>query len=380
MRWEFYIDESGNAGDINPKMIDEKLKIEQPIFVIAGFGYPSDIKENINDFIKSIKKKYNIPDDELKAKSLYRSKSDAIADIVKYFYDKELPVFIEVIDKHYFIACKIVDLIFLNMRKRGMHPLRVYHLSRSVSDFICHEFDEALLAEFAQLCIERKPDMLRQWFAKALSFLKRHKSSNAEWLWFILKEVDESYEARAQIQEDAHERYLPEADRSQRGEIIALLPHIPSIVSVLQRIVRFVTDKGATDYRIVHDEQEQFKNILLENIKYLQEPAIRKAMTEFLSVDDIPIRRSLTIPDNLTVEFGNSIDELGIQIADMLAGTLMRIWSEFVIGKVEKGSGYFGILRDYLIPYESLHPSFGICFVVPQYDLDFFYKTLSEKR
>ncbi|KJS15390.1 MAG: hypothetical protein VR69_13635 [Peptococcaceae bacterium BRH_c4b] len=367
------------AGDISPKFIDEKLKIEQPVFVVAGIGYPSDRKDELDDHIQHIRGKYKVPEGELKAKSLYRSNPDVFADIVKYFRRNRLPIFIEINDKRYFIACKIVELIFRDVREEGLHPQYIYDLSRGASDFICHEIDDNLLFEFAQVSIKRSPDMLRKWFTRILRFLARHKSKEAELLWAVLKGITESYEAEAQSHKNAHERYLPDPDRNQRGEIIALLPHIPAVVSILQRILKFSNDKGLTDLRIVHDEQSKFESILLDNINSMRDPDIIRNMALF-AVNEIAKRRSLTIPDNTILEFDESSDQLGIQIADLLSGTLMRIWSEFTTGNIRKGSRYIPLLSDVLIPYESMHPALGINFVVPQYEFDSFQNILRNIR
>lgn len=375
MQWEFYLDESGNAGDINPKVFNGKLKIEQPVFAIAGIGYPSDCKGELDYYVQYIRRKYNVPNSELKAKSLYRSNPDVFVDIVSFLKQNRFPVFVELNDKRYFIACKIIELIFKNAREIGTHPQVIYDLTRYYSDFICKELDDNLLAEFAQVSIKRSPHMLNQWLDKILCFLGKHDSIEADILYGNLKSVAKSYKDDAQQIPIAHEQYLPEPDKNQRGEIIALLPHIPALISVLQRIIKFTTDIGVTDLRIIHDEQRQFEHILLESINTMQDPEIKK-MIALCAVDEITATRSLTIPDDIKVDFGVSRDEIGIQIADLLAGTLMRIWRELLTENVSAGSKYANILKNDLIPFELIHPSFGINFVVPNYDLNSFLKCI----
>ena len=107
----------------------------------------------------------------------------------------------------------------------------------------------------------------------------------------------------------------------------------------------------------------------------MRDPEIKKMMA-LIAVDEITTTRSLTIPDDTKVHFGVSGDEIGIQIADLLAGTLMRTWSEFLANNSCLGRKYCKILMDDLIPFQRIHPSFGINFVVPQYDLDSFLKSI----
>jgi len=213
--------------------------------------------------------------------------------------------------------------------------------------------------------------MLNHWLEKVLVFLEKH-SIEADILYGNLKSVAKSYKDEARRDAMAHERFLPDPDRNQRGEIIALLPHIPAVISVLQRIIKFTTDARVTDLRIVHDEQRQFEHILRENINIMRDPVIKRLMA-LVVVDEVTATRSLTIPDDTKVHFGVSGDEIGIQIADyLLAGTLMRTWSGFLTNNSCLGSRYSKILTEDLIPYQRIHPSFGINFVVPQYDLDSF--------
>lgn len=372
MKWEFHIDESGNAGDINPKIIDGKVRIEQPVFVLAAMGYPSNLRSDLEDYVKHVKSKYDVSNGELKAKLLYRSKPEVLIDIISYLRRNGLPIFIEINDKRYFIACKITDIIFRNARKE-VDPQIVFDMSRLASDFICHEIDDALLYEFAQVSIARRPEPLRQWFDKMLNCLKQCTSIEGEMLYRNLKSVFIRYENESRSNETAYEQYLPDPDKNHRGEIVALLPHIPAIVSILQRIIKFTTDKEIADIRIVHDEQRQFESILLDNIKAMQDPELKNALALF-NVKEIKKRRGLIIPENIRLEFGVSTDNMGIQIADLFSGTLMRMWSEYITGGIKRGNRFINVLREDLIPLESIHPSLGINFVVPNYDLDSFQK------
>ena len=76
--WIFFIDESGNAGDIVPIFSDGEYRIEQPIFSLACIGFPKSQVETVTKIISELKSSHRIGSSELKAKSLYTSRSEFI--------------------------------------------------------------------------------------------------------------------------------------------------------------------------------------------------------------------------------------------------------------------------------------------------------------
>ena len=71
MKFIFYIDESGNTGDIafqeNGKGIEE-----QPFFALAGIGLPENKNHHLDLLLTELKKKYRVQARDLKATNVFQ--------------------------------------------------------------------------------------------------------------------------------------------------------------------------------------------------------------------------------------------------------------------------------------------------------------------
>ncbi|KAH2824609.1 hypothetical protein KXW08_007872, partial [Aspergillus fumigatus] len=97
---EYYIDESGNTGDLSTVKIDSYF-VEQRMFALAAFGCTLD--QDFTDKLGALKKAHRIQSSELKSKQAY-DKPRFIFDLLDLLETRRAPIFIELVDKHFFVV------------------------------------------------------------------------------------------------------------------------------------------------------------------------------------------------------------------------------------------------------------------------------------
>lgn len=110
MRYKYYLDESGNTGDLVNKQRDLTFA-SQPLFSLAAIGLKES--SDLTDFVAMLIKKYNIQQNELKSSSIYKYKPELILEVCKHITKNNLSFFLEVVDKKYFICTAIVNHLIL---------------------------------------------------------------------------------------------------------------------------------------------------------------------------------------------------------------------------------------------------------------------------
>lgn len=106
MKYNYYLDESGNSGDLVKTKLDLQFG-QQSIFALSCIGI--DDLAKAEKFIQELKAKHKIFDEELKSSEIYRSKPEAILDIAKFLTREQCPVLVELVDKKYCVATSIVS-------------------------------------------------------------------------------------------------------------------------------------------------------------------------------------------------------------------------------------------------------------------------------
>ena len=104
-----YIDESGHSGDMINSGTGYDFK-GQPYFALAGVGLEDD--HDWEGRIGELRSRHRIPPGELKSKSL-TSKPKFSAEVINALLDQEAPLFVELVDKRYFICTSITSFQLL---------------------------------------------------------------------------------------------------------------------------------------------------------------------------------------------------------------------------------------------------------------------------
>lgn len=110
--YTYFIDESGNSGDIASSGID-KIVNNQPIFTLACVGV-QDVTD-LDRFAKSLIKKYRIQSQELKSIRVLKKQDKIPSDIINYLKENNGKVLIECVDKKYQICTQLVNYYVLGL-------------------------------------------------------------------------------------------------------------------------------------------------------------------------------------------------------------------------------------------------------------------------
>src|SRR5271157_4896187 len=97
-----YVDESGNTRDV---ALATSLQGNQPSFALVGVAEPQD-SYALDDIAAMIRDKCNIATRELKGRAVDRH-PELFHLLAEALYDRGIPVFAELMDKHYYVVTNI---------------------------------------------------------------------------------------------------------------------------------------------------------------------------------------------------------------------------------------------------------------------------------
>lgn len=99
MTLEYFLDESGNTGDLINTT--NALKFGgQPIFALACVGIDNDEQRKLlEEFIFELCKKFDVDAVDIKSKDLYFAYPQFMLELSSYLVEARFPIFVEVVDK-----------------------------------------------------------------------------------------------------------------------------------------------------------------------------------------------------------------------------------------------------------------------------------------
>jgi len=119
----------------------------------------------------------------------------------------------------------------------------------------------------------------------------------------------------------AHLKFLPLPDESKRNKKIWILPNLSSFTNLYARLNKMHARK-LKGIKLIHDQQSHFDEIL-KNVKLATEVLKGKPFTPHSDYKFI---------EHALLEFGVSDKCLGVQCADIVAGTVMRYFRDSAMG------------------------------------------------
>ncbi len=152
---------------------------------------------------------------------------------------------------------------------------------------------------------------------------------------------------------------LPLPDRNPHQRELHLLPNFNAFMGLLGRVQKHKSYHRISQIDILHDEQKQFHNIYTEALDSLR----NNCNDSYIKDVVISATTSLNIDNSISLKFDDSKSLQSIQIADLIAGFVMRFWLDFVN---EVGPKLDIYLPSFIkLSFYDLAPSAGINFVVP---------------
>lgn len=324
-----FVDESGNTGDA-AKLIDAFGG--QPSFALVGIGEPtgSSILQQILD---GLRRDHRIQAPEFKAKTLTRNAGLGL-DLVTRLADASVPMFIELMDKRYFLSVNIVNH-FLAGSWLDMSSADSLQIANLFADLLTSHIPDGHVIPYLAFAQAPTGDTLDE-FARnlrsdvgvALRWAPPHLSDA---LSMLSEAIDR---AIAQSERGGHDKigdFLPSADHSEHGTRYAMLPHVNGFVNLYARINLAAASWDAVS--VVHDEQRQIEMILRayaamlesnENFHFLGQSAAQEHVNYDFSAGKV------------TLEFSPSEATAGIQVADLVAAICTRRMNSVVKGHLDE--------------------------------------------
>jgi hypothetical protein len=326
-----FLDESGNTGDAATLEWPD-----QPTFVLAAVGQ-SESGEGIGGHLSRLRDEYHIQMPELKGSKLFETKDQFIEELVTWLINEGHPIFVEVMDKKYFVTTLLVSY-FLSTPEEAIRDINEVRDCNIIANIIYQQFSSSVVRSYGKACIKRTPRAVYRFMADFVMEI-RDQVRNAKPLggwesaadaaqWANLSDISQrgytSTKAFEQMRDDGlgdqHlvEPFLPPAETNKRGSVVAMLPHYSAFGNMYARINAQYRDE---EFELIHDEQDHFDHILsdLQRSMKSNQYAFISEMHEQAGMPWSGTT-SLDFGPNQTIRFSDSKNEVGIQVADVVAG------------------------------------------------------------
>jgi len=340
MEANYYIDESGNSGDVLSTGTEFEFN-GQPFFSLACIGI--DDTDKLDQFVSALRSRYKINSLELKSTKIYKRKPKFIADLVGFLCKERIPILIEVVDKKYYISANIVNCHVMPPCSSPAETPQSLFIRNHFADFVYNEAPNSVFEKFINACKAPSNETLFASFTEISTFAKNYFPKNEHSI-YLSKNIQESIDDYNELKlddENAYLKFIPVPDSSKRGKSIWMLPNLASFTNIYARINLYLSG-NLSGVNIFHDEQAHFDEIITINKKILEE--LDTANLNAIATAKYGFNCSATL------KFSESHEHSPIQIADILAGMVMRYLQETVEGipsSPEIISSYKKILSTY---------------------------------
>lgn len=325
----FYIDESGNTGDVS-LLSNIPSFDEQRIFSLGCVGLKDE--DEFEEQVNAIQEAHNINSRELKSSSLYKKKPEFILDVFMLLREQNIPIFLEIVDKKFLISSYIVDSLIIPGHCFELESPETNYIRNTFADYIYHSMPDDIFIGFIDLC--KNPtlcnmEMLFNEFTEVLENAGKNDVSKAL-LHSLNLSYDEFKELESEEGKGCIQLFLPIPDVGKKGKQVWMLPNLTSFTNIYARINQFLDGK-LREVKIFHDHQMQFDDILAKaknDVERLPKEKIgyvsRSANYKFI--------------ESANLCFKDSVKSTGVQVADLLAGFSMRYVNERMSGNVISGT------------------------------------------
>ncbi|WP_447725685.1 DUF3800 domain-containing protein [Sphingomonas koreensis] len=301
----YFLDESGHGGDLTSSAALDFSG--QPVFALAcvGAGEEAELTAELH----RLRTKYRCGDGELKSSALGARLPDIAAELVRFLVQRQWSLFIELVDKRYFVAIHVVNHLLC-----GAYRLDEVDMASRVqiTEFLNDADSDAVLLAYLAAC-------------RSQSIASVNAALDLLWDWLDLSDEDIARTAqvltmyardRSRAGGAQSEPFLPIADETISGKKVWMLPNLQCLTNIYARINRSLP-RGVQGVTLVHDVQLQYGKIL-EDSKGLMEKLAAAGTIPAVRFADYDLRGQADLA------FATAREEPCLQAADILAGCAMR--------------------------------------------------------
>ena len=351
-----YIDESGHSGDMIHSGESYDFK-GQPYFSLAAVGLSDDY--DWVGHVGELRKRYRIPSGEIKSKSL-TSKPEFTASLINDLLDHKLPLFVEVVDKRYFICTNITTFQILPPVVGYPESARLHFLRNTVADFVYKFASDEVLDVYVKSCLEPAESTLIASFRmlREMTTQPFYDSVPGQIAAGIRNMVDVAENRYRELKVERSEAwllFLPPPDLNKHAKHVWMLPNLTSFTNIYARMNRYYEGRLDT-IRIVHDQQFEVEGILRHSKKLLENLGSSMDLPHTPGSD-------YRFSEGATMEFSHSHKLLGLQLADVLAGATMRFFRD--VRTEAPVSPFLGQAVMRLVATSNIKTGFGLNQVLP---------------
>ncbi|MDY0956250.1 DUF3800 domain-containing protein [Stenotrophomonas rhizophila] len=316
-----YLDESGHSGDMVNRGTAYDFK-GQPYFSLAAVAIEGEPRWH--DLIDDLRSRHRVPAGEIKSKSL-TSKPRFSADVIHALLDHQAPLFIEVVDKRFFICMCITTFQLLPARLGYRESTKLSFLRNTVADFLYFHSGHDTLDLFVASCMAPGDATLRQSLSSLRSLAQRRSYKGAsiqiaQGIAHMVGVVEQDYQDLQATHREPWLEFLPPPDQNKRHKTVWMLPNLTSFTNIYARINRYY-GRGLRQIKLIHDQQLELEDIL-RNGKISAESLGKGTALPFAPSSDY------CFDEQAALHFAHSHEERGIQLADVVAGATMRFFRD----------------------------------------------------
>ncbi|NMN03799.1 MULTISPECIES: DUF3800 domain-containing protein [unclassified Novosphingobium] len=317
----YFIDESGHSGDLaSVKALDFA---NQPVFALACIGVADE--KALAEEMERLRIIHRCGPGELK--SDMARLPHFVADLVAYLEARDSPIFIELVDKRFFIAIHIVNHLLCG----GLGVDRVPMPERNaVAEFLTDQSSDRILLDYIAVCRDPSVEALRGLLQVLWAWLDESDEDVARVAQFLTMEARD----RLDLGETPLESFLPLPDRTETDRMVWMLPNLTCLTNIYARI-NLSRPEGVGGITLVHDEQLQYGAVLESNKALVDDLAQQGNAPQALFAN-------YDLSGVADLRFAASKSEICLQAADLLAGCAMR----FARGATTKRRKKDSALRD----------------------------------
>lgn len=307
-----YVDESGTQGDVIATPEGLATEPDHPAYVVGAVLVPDARLGDFEGIVEELAAGWHVGPDELKAKTLYRSHPGFIADIVGVLHDCGFPTMVELNDRRFLLCAQITNLVFRVNPRSEDRPVE-QSIKNDLADILADQAPRELLAAFSAIC--RRPDEVAfvEFVAELSRWLRRASTDPND---LAVEALALSHGSIPML------RLLPDPDLTTDFKRLSALPHIPAIVDLGFRAEWYRRRSPFDEVMVVHDQHSQW-SAWLANVAAARELVQDSPGPPW---DEIPGFLAYDL-SHVTYTTGDSKRVLGIQVADLVAGTVSRAWN-----------------------------------------------------
>lgn len=283
------------------------------MFALACVGIPDMVA--LEGEVDRLRKVHRLQGMELKSTQI-KAKPRFVSDLAEFILAKDWPVFIELVDKHYFIIVNIVERLVYPYVTDSDFSANAMRVKNEMADTLAVFGPDELAQLYALACQSQKRPDAQRVYERIVKWARLEKSKDTVPHWIGRFTKDSLRDFKKLSPQAAVKQTLPIPDRTKKDGLVWILPNISSFTSIYARLNHHLA--GSVDgVTFIHDEQVHFDEIIGTNKVVAEELGDKRARIQLRNAD-------YDFRQIATLTFRNSKASLGIQVADVFAGFVSR--------------------------------------------------------